>query len=160
MTVKIQNLRSSTADKRPDPSNLANGQIAIQYNESDPAVFFKSDQGDLIKVAPTFVGSNAPNSTPAAGGFAGNSVGETWLDTSVTPPLFKVFDGTNFILAGGAGGGGPVGGGNDEIVIEFDQVVTTDYTVTANKNAIGAGPLEIQNGVTLTVPQSSSLSIV
>ena len=80
MTVPIQNLRSGAPDKRPDPSNLANGQIAIQYNDSDPAVFFKGSSGALIKVAPTFVGPNAPNSTPGNGGFAGNSVGETWLD--------------------------------------------------------------------------------
>ena len=160
MTVKIQNLRSGTADKRPDPSALANGQIAIQYNDSDPAVFFKSSGGALIKVAPTFIGNSAPNSTPGAGGVTGNSVGETWLDTSLNPPILKIFNGTTFVSVGGAGGGGAVGGGNDEIVIEFDQVVTTNYTVTANKNAIGAGPLEIQNGVTLTVPQSSSLSIV
>ena len=160
MTVPIQNLRSGTADKRPDPSNLANGQIAIQYNESDPAVFFKGASGALIKVAPTFVGPNAPNSTPGAGGFAGNSVGETWLDTSVTPPLFKVFDGTSFILAGGAGGGGATGGQGDEVVIEFDRVVNNDYTITSNKNALTVGPIEIANGVTLTVPADSTLLVL
>jgi len=160
MTVPIQNLRSGTADKRPDPSNLANGQIAIQYNESDPAVFFKGAGGALIKVAPTFVGANAPNSTPATGGFSGNSVGETWLDTSVTPPLFKVFDGTSFVLAGGAGGGGATGGGTDEVVIEFDKTVSTSYTITSGKNALTVGPLEIATGATLTVPADSTLLVL
>jgi len=160
MTVPIQNLRSGTADKRPDPSNLANGQIAIQYNDSDPAVFFKGSSGALIKVAPTFVGPNAPNSTPGTGGFAGNSVGETWLDTSVTPPLFKVFDGTSFVLAGGAGGGGATGGGTDEVVIEFDKTVSTSYTITSGKNALTVGPLEIATGATLTVPADSTLLVL
>lgn len=160
MTVPIQNLRSGTLDKRPDPSNLANGQIAINYNEGDPAVYFKGSSGALIKVAPTYVGATAPNSTPGAGGFAGNSVGETWLDTSVSPPLFKVFDGTSFVLAGGAGGGGATGAGGDEVFIEFDKTVTTSYSISNNKNALALGPLEIADGVTVTVPADSSLTVL
>ena len=159
MTVPIQNLRSGTQDKRPDPSNLANGQIAINYNDNDPAVFFKGSSGALIKVAPTYVGTTAPNSTPGAGGLAGNSVGETWLDTSVSPPLFKVFDGTSFVLAGGAGGGA-TGAGGDEVFIEFDKTVTTSYSISNNKNVLAVGPLEISNGVTVTVPADSSLTIL
>ena len=159
MSVPIQNLRSGTANKRPDPSNLANGQIAINYNEGDPAVYFKGNSGALVKVSPTFVGSTAPNASPASGGVSGNSVGETWLDTSTTPPTFKIFDGTSFVLAGGAGGGA-TGGGSDEGVIEFDKVVTTDYTISSSKNALSVGDLTVNNSVTLTVPNTSKLIVL
>lgn len=97
MGLPIQNLRSGTANKRPDPSTLVNGQIAINYNDDDPGIFFKDDQGALIKISPTFVGSTAPNVSPATGGHAGNSKGETWLDTSTTPASLKIFDGSSFV---------------------------------------------------------------
>jgi hypothetical protein len=97
MGLPIQNLRSGTAAKRPDPSNLADGQIAINYHEDDPGIFIKGNTGALIKVSPTYVGSTAPNVSPATGGETGTSKGETWLDTSTTPASLKIFDGSNFI---------------------------------------------------------------
>jgi len=97
MGLPIQNLRSGTSNKRPDPATLVNGQIALNYHEDDPGIFFKDDQGALIKVSPTFVGTTAPNATPATNGHAGNSKGETWLDTSTTPPSLKIFDGSSFV---------------------------------------------------------------
>ena len=54
-------------------------------------------------------------------------------------------------FAAAAGGGGPTGGGSDEIFTENDQTMTTDYTITNNKNAMAAGPITINNGVTLTI---------
>ncbi len=160
MGLPIQNLRSGTADKRPVASGLADGVIAINYNESDPALFIKGHAGALVKVAPTFVGNTQPNSSPATGGATGNSKGETWLDTTnnVTP-VFKVYDGANWVVATGAGGGA-VGGGSDQLFLEVDKVVTTSYTISSNHNALSVGPLSINNGVTITVPNTSRLVIL
>lgn len=97
MVLPIQNLRSGTANKRPQPSSLSDGQIAINYNETDPGIYIKGNSGALIKVSPTYVGTSAPNGSPATGGNAGNAKGETWFDTSTTPPSLKIFDGSNFI---------------------------------------------------------------
>ena len=57
-------------------------------------------------------------------------------------------------------GGGATGGGNDEVFVENDQVVTTDYTITAGKNASTAGPITIDSGVTVTVPTGSRWVII
>lgn len=97
MTVPIQNLRSGTATKRPVASGLAFGQVAVNYNETDPAIYLRGDANALIKVSPVFVGTGAPNATPASGGSAGNSKGEQWLDISVSPPTPKVWDGSAFV---------------------------------------------------------------
>ena len=97
MAVPIQNLRSGTAAKRPVASGLAFGQVAVNYNEADPAVYLRGDANALIKVSPVFVGSGAPNATPASGGSAGNSKGEQWLDTASSPPTPKVWDGSAFV---------------------------------------------------------------
>lgn len=60
----------------------------------------------------------------------------------------------------GSVGGGATGGSADDVFYENAQAVTTDYTITAGKNAMSAGPITIANGVTVTVPNGSVWSIV
>lgn len=92
--VPIYNLRSGTADKRPVASGLAFGQIAINYNHADPAIYLRGSSDDLVKVGPVFIGSGAPNTVPASGGASGNTVGEQWLDITGGDYVTKVWDGT------------------------------------------------------------------
>lgn len=49
-------------------------------------------------------------------------------------------------------GGGATGGGGDEVFQENSLVVTTDYTLSTGKNAISAGPIQIDSGVEVTIP--------
>jgi hypothetical protein len=99
--MALQHLRASTADKRPTPAAMADGQLAMNTNLAGPGLFFKDSNGDLVKVGPVHVGTTAPNATPAAGGQAGNSKGEQWLDTSGTNPVFKIWDGSNWASEAG-----------------------------------------------------------
>lgn len=92
--MALQHLRSSTANKRPTPAAMSDGQLAMNTNLVSPGLFLKDSNGDLVKVGPVHVGTTAPNATPAAGGQAGNSVGEQWLDTSSSRYVFKIWDGT------------------------------------------------------------------
>lgn len=62
--------------------------------------------------------------------------------------------------SGGGGGGGATGGGTDQVFHENDQVVTADYTITAGKNAVTAGPVTINPGITVTVPSGSTWVVV
>jgi hypothetical protein len=80
--------------------------------------------------------------TPAAGYFRFNS--------DVTK--FEGYNGS----AWGSVGGGATGGGSDEIFVENGQTVTTNYTITTNKNAMSVGPISINSGVTVTVPSGSN----
>lgn len=66
---------------------------------------------------------------------------------------FEGYNGTAWGSIGG--GGGASGGGSDQVFYENDQVVTTDYTITSNKNAMSTGPITINSGVTVTVPSGS-----
>ena len=52
------------------------------------------------------------------------------------------------------------GGGTDQIFFENDQTVTTDYTITSNKNAMTAGDITISNSATVTIPAGSTWTIV
>lgn len=56
--------------------------------------------------------------------------------------------------------GGATGGGTDDVFYENSQTVTTSYTLTANKNAMSAGPVTIQSGATVTIPSGQSWVIV
>lgn len=82
MAVKIQHLRSSTADKRPTTTALLDGELSINTNAGSAGVFFENAAGSIVKVGPTEVGATAPNVTPPSGGSAGNSTGEFWFDTA------------------------------------------------------------------------------
>lgn len=57
-------------------------------------------------------------------------------------------------------GGGAAGGGGDDVFYENSTTVTANYTITAGKNAISAGPITINDGVTVTIPDGSIWSIV
>lgn len=56
--------------------------------------------------------------------------------------------------------GAAVGGGNDEVFFENDKIVTTSYSISANKNAMTTGPIIIDNGVIVTVPTSSRWVVI
>ena len=60
----------------------------------------------------------------------------------------------------GSVGGGAKGGGSNAVFFENDQTVTTDYTITSGKNAMSAGAITINNGVTVTIPSGSVWTVI
>ena len=104
---------------------------------------------------------------------SGFSIGISSAGTSVAGGPVKTF---NFVGAGNTfaynsssntidisiagGGGGATGGGDDKIFYENDVTVTTDYELTASTNAMSAGPILINNGVTVTIPSGQFWTIV
>ena len=113
---------------------MADGQMVQNQAPSTPGAFIKLADGGLSKIGPVHVGPAAPNSTPAGSG--GNSTGETWLDTSVSPNVLRVWDGAQWV-AGNAGafqwtdigggtlaptsGGGIATSGSQSLNLGFDQ---------------------------------------
>ena len=63
-----------------------------------------------------------------------------------------------------AAGGGAVGGGSDKIFMENGQTVTTNYTIGtefgAACNALSAGPITINSGITVTIDSGDNWTIV
>lgn len=57
-------------------------------------------------------------------------------------------------------GGAAKGGTNSQVFFENDISVVSDYTVTTSKNAMSAGPITINNGVTITIPNGSVWTVV
>lgn len=67
----------------------------------------------------------------------------------------EYWNGAAWVMGGGAGGGG-----SDDVFYENAQTVTANYTITTNKNAMSAGPITINDGVTVTIPAGSTWSII
>lgn len=122
--------------------------------------------GDAVEFAqfstPTFTG----NVTVSAVGYVKLPVGTTaersgspvngMIRYNSTLARYEGYSGSDW----GSLGGGATGGGSDQIFIENGQTVTTDYTISASKNAGTFGPISIDSGVTVTIPSGSVWSIV
>jgi len=67
---------------------------------------------------------------------------------------------TGHISLEAAAAAGATGGGSDEIFYENGQTVTTNYTITNGKNAMSAGPITINSGVTVTVGTGETWTVV
>jgi hypothetical protein len=58
------------------------------------------------------------------------------------------------------GTGDITAGAGANIFWENDQTLSANYTITTNKNAGTFGPISIANGVTVTIPNGSTWTIV
>ena len=75
---------------------------------------------------------------------------------NTTLSSFEGYDGSNW----GTIGGGATGGGTDAVFYENGQTVTVNYSLTSGNNATSAGPVTINNGITVTVPSGSNWVIL
>jgi hypothetical protein len=55
---------------------------------------------------------------------------------------------------------GATGGGTNQAFYENDVAVSVDYTISTSKNAMTAGPIDIESGVTVTIPSGSVWTVV
>ena len=67
-------------------------------------------------------------------------------------------DGTD--ISWGDAAAGATGAGSDKIFWENGQTVTQNYTITNNYNAMSAGPITINNSVTVTIGDGETWTIV
>jgi hypothetical protein len=75
---------------------------------------------------------------------------------NTTLSQFEGYNGTAWSQVGG----GATGGGADTVFLENSNTVTTNYTLSTGKNAVSAGPVTIDAGVTVTVPSGASWVVV
>jgi hypothetical protein len=145
-----KSLRSGTANKRPTTA-IADGQIALNTNTTSPGLFFKDSTGaTIIKVGPVHVGTTAPNASPAAGGSSGNSTGEVWLDTSLTPNGIKIWNGSAWVNATPAG---------STTVQGLLELATNAETQTGSDTARAVTPASLQSKVSDSTSTTSSTTI-
>ena len=88
----------------------------------------------------------------------GNASGDpTALTVGSSGQVLKS-DGTD--ISWGDAAAGATGAGSDKIFWENGQTVTQNYTITNNQNAMSAGPITINNSVTVTIGDGETWTIV
>ena len=88
----------------------------------------------------------------------GDSSGDPAVLTVGSSGQILKSDGTD--ISWGDAAAGATGAGSDKIFWENGQTVTQSYTITNNQNAMSAGPITINNSVTVTVGDGETWTIV
>lgn len=122
-------------------------QAAIDELDSEKATLLLTvDQDSDTGAANLPTGTTAQRpGTPVEGMFRRNS------QTS----QFEGYTGADW-----AGVGGASGGAGNPVFYENNTNVTVDFTITTGNNAMSAGPITIDSGITVTVPSGSEWTIV
>ena len=76
MTFRHQHIRSSEKGRRPIPTDLIDGQLAVNFGDDAPGMFFKSEEGQILKSGPTYIGTTPPPLVK----YAEYAIGELWFD--------------------------------------------------------------------------------
>ena len=154
--------------------SASNGNISITPNGSGKVIldglshptsdgsagqFLKTDGGGNLSFG-TVSTDLVSDTTPQLGGDLdlnnNNITGTGNIPAANLTGTLPAIDGSN--LTGIAAGA--TGGGSDQVFYENGQTVTTDYTITNGKNAMSAGPITINSGVTVTVGSGETYTVV
>ena len=123
----------------------------------------------------TFMGATGPigpNGATGASGYIGldGATGATGLRGATGPSGGATgatgasgTNGTNGATGatGPAGSaGGATGAGTDAVFFLNNQAVTASYSIPSTKNAMTAGPITVNAGVTVTIPSGSTWTVV
>ena len=57
MAFQHQHKRSSEKNRRPRPSDLIDGQLAVNFNSDTPGVYYEDNNGGLVRVGPVHIGA-------------------------------------------------------------------------------------------------------
>jgi len=148
------NFINGVASNASDVTNVAAGDIeATNVQDAiDELDDEKVPRTSLTGAAELPVGTTAQRD--ADGGTPANLRG--YIRFNTTDNSFEGHNGTTW----GSIGGGATGGGGDAVFYENGQTVNNDYTITANNNAMSAGPITVDAGATVTIPAGSVWVIV
>ena len=130
--------QGALADTATQPSDLGTAATTAATDYATAAQGVKADAS--VQATATTGQANLPSGTTAertAGPIAGA------MRFNSTDTSFEGYNGTEW---------GSIGGGAaDGIFYENEQAVAADYTIVATKNAMTAGPITVNAGVTVTI---------
>ena len=135
MTVQVIHKNSSVQNRAVLGSQLANGELAINYHESGPFVQLKDTDGDVIRVG----GVIQQETQPGLG-----QKGAFWFKGSTK--ILYLHNGTTWIAVGGVSGGGGGSVTNTSQLINDGQDGVNPFITAQNLTPPGDGELTIRQG--------------
>ena len=154
---------TSNADIELNPNGT--GKTVLKGNTNPGTIVFNCESnshGQTVKAQPHSAGvTNELTLPPGGNGELVSTVAtQTLTNKSIAASqltgALPAIDGSS--LTGISAGA--TGGGSDQIFYENGQTVTADYTITNGKNAMSAGPITINSGVTVTVGSGETYTVV
>jgi hypothetical protein len=120
--------RSGNSSDRPNTTTVQAGEAAMSFGAADPGLYFKDSAGSIRKFGSNHYGTTAPNSSPV--GSTGNSVGETWVDSSTSNYYLRVWTGAAWQK---------VGAGFADSATTADSANTAGSATVANSAVVASG---------------------
>ena len=134
---------SSQSGKEPTASQLANGEIALNYHADGPFLTCKDTTGVVRRIAGAWI-SATPPSTPTPGEF--------WLDISVSPAQLKIYkDATDTWV-----GSWPVATTTTSGIVELATDAETQAGIDSNR---AVTPASLQSKLSNSTSTTSSTTI-
>ena len=134
-------------------------QLGLAFSGTEKAFF---DQNGLTLQAQTDLRFADSDSSHYVGFQAPATIGTNLIwtlpATDAAVSGYALVSNASGVLSWGVAGGAE--GNGDQIFWENDQTVTGSYTITNGQNAGSFGPIEIQNGVTVTVGVGETWTVV
>jgi len=140
----------------PSTQNLV--ASADYFNGDGVTIAFTLSRPVYATYQVSVVVENVPQNPSSAYTVSGNTITFTSAPPAGTNNIYVVY--TTQVINLAAGGGAATGGGSDAVFYLNGQTVTTSYTISANQNAMSAGPITIDAGATVTVPAGTTWTVV
>lgn len=144
--------------------------MATFSNTAKPVYVYDQDSDTWFLVGtPGPAGPQGPAGTFTVASTAPSSPssGDTWFDQDTGKWYMHYADGDSNQWVQIAGPSAPVtnasaasGGGSNKVFYENETSVTDNYEITTGFNAITAGPIAVDSGVTVTIPSGSTWVVV
>lgn len=171
---------ASGATFRNDLNNVLAAIVSINSGQNSPATTFAGQVWEDTSTTPSTYKLRSANDTwislfnvDADGNFSLVSTGSIDVPSGTTAQRtgtpnggmirfntdlsqYEGYDGSAWTSIGG----GATGGGSDNVFYENAQTVTVDYALSASSNAMSAGPITINSGITVTVGTGQTWTIV
>jgi hypothetical protein len=142
--------RSGNSSDRPNTATVQAGEAAMSFGAADPGLYFKDSAGSIRKFGSNHYGTTAPNASP--NGSTGNSVGETWVDSSTSSYYLRVWTGAAWQK---------VGAGFADTANTANSAATAGSATTAGTATVANSAL-VASGIAVvtTLPTASTGSLV
>ena len=133
--VILLSKRSGNSSDRPNVATVQVGEAAMSFGAADPGLYFKDSAGSIRKFGSNHYGTTAPNSSPV--GSTGNSVGETWVDSSTSDYYLRVWTGAAWQKVGaGFADSADTATTADSAVVASGIAVVTTLPAAANGSLV------------------------
>ena len=145
-------------------SDATAGTIAnAAFDKANSANVLAYNTGISVNVYTISIGAAGNNWTNTIASAANN-----WANTKLSNTSGVSFNGNLYFPTGKVGIGNTTPNLSLEIAgnmsvrnfIEYDPTISADFTLTAGRNALTAGPVTINSGVTVTVPTGTTWTVV